>query len=49
MTVLVVHKDDDMMPGPGWFKLAHERWRKDSEKLRVWTDEVKMVYAAWKR
>ena len=49
MTVLVVHKDGDMMPGPGWFELARSRGRNIADKLNVWTDEVKKVYAAWKR
>lgn len=49
MTVLVVHKEGDMMPGPGWFELARQRGRNVSDKLRVWTDEINKVYAAWKR
>lgn len=49
MTVLVVHKDGDKMPGPGWFQLAEERGRDVSALLRCWIAELKVVYAAWKR
>jgi len=47
MTVMVVHKGGDMMPGPGFFELAQSRGRNISNRLACWTNELNAVYAAW--
>lgn len=48
MTVLVVHKEGDGMPGAGWFQLAKDRGRDVSNKERCWIEERNKVYDAWK-
>ena len=48
LTVIVVHKDGDMMPGTGWFELARSRGRNVADKIRAWTEEINAVYAVWK-
>ena len=47
MSALVVHKDGDMQPGPGFFELAEELGKDTSDILRCWMDELKRVYACW--
>lgn len=47
LTVIVVHKQGDMQPGPGFFELAEELGRDTSDILKCWVDELKKVYAYW--
>ncbi len=47
LSVLVVHKDDDM-PGQGFFILADELGRDTSDPLKLWMTELKNVYAYWR-
>ena len=47
LTVIVVHKDGDMQPGPGFFELAKERGRDISDREKCWVDELKKVYRYW--
>ncbi len=47
LTVIVVHKDGDMQPGPGFFELAKERGRDTSDREKCWVDELKKVYRYW--
>jgi len=47
LTVLVVHKTGDKMPGNGFFKLAAELGRNTSDRERLWSEELKKVCAAW--
>lgn len=47
LTVLVVHKDGDMQPGPGFYKLAKELGRDTTDLVKCWIDELKAVYAKW--
>lgn len=47
LTAIVVHKDGDMQPGPGFFELAKELGRDTSNIALCWIDEVKKVYSAW--
>lgn len=47
LSVLVVHKTGDLMPGPGFYKLAKQLGRDTSDKERCWIDELKRVYEQW--
>jgi len=46
-SVIVVHKDGDMQPGPGFFDLAKRPGRDTSDILKCWVDELHTVHAAW--
>lgn len=48
LSVIVVHKAGDMMPGPGFFKLARELGRDTSDREKCWSDELKKVYGSSK-
>lgn len=47
LSVLVVHKDGDMRPGPGFFSLAADRGRDIADQDRVWVGEFNRVVAYW--
>jgi len=47
LSVVVVHKEGDMQPGPGFFKLAKELGRDASDIPKCWIDELKKVHAYW--
>jgi hypothetical protein len=47
MTALVVHKDGDMQPGPGFYELAKSLGRDVCDIDVCWVNEFKKVYAAW--
>lgn len=47
LSVLVVHKDGDMQPGPGFFELAGQLGRDTSDILRCWIEELKKVHRVW--
>ena len=49
LTALVVHKHGDMQPGPGFFELAQELGHDTSDIVKFWIEEVKRVFAAWKK
>ena len=49
LTVIVVHKDGDMQPGPGFFELANSLGRDTSDIMKCWVDEFKKVHAYWAR
>lgn len=46
LTVLVVYKGGDQMPGPGFFKLAEELGKDVRDKLKFWSDEFNLVLEA---
>jgi hypothetical protein len=46
LSVMVVHKDGDQMPGPGFFKLAKKLGRDPSDRVRCWMEELNKVYAS---
>jgi hypothetical protein len=48
LSVIVVHKAGDMMPGPGFFKLAKKLGRDTSDREQCWSDELKKVYGSSK-
>ena len=47
LSVIVVHKDGDMQPGPGFFELAKELGRDTSDILKCWVEELKKVHRVW--
>lgn len=47
MTAIVVRKEGDMEPGPGFFELAKSLGRDTSDPTRCWVEEFKRVHAAW--
>ncbi|MCK4283658.1 MAG: hypothetical protein KAX44_05025 [Candidatus Brocadiae bacterium] len=47
MTALVVHKDGDMQPGPGFFDLAQSLGRDTTDITACWVEELKKVHAVW--
>ena len=49
LTVIVVHKDGDMEPGPGFFELARNLGRDTSDKTRCWVNELHRVHREWGR
>jgi hypothetical protein len=49
LSVVVVHKDGDMRPGPGFFQLAKKLGRDTSDIDRCWVDEFTRVIEVWKR
>jgi hypothetical protein len=48
LTVIVVHKDGDMRPGPGFFDLATRRSREVIDIDKTWVCELDTVFGYWK-
>jgi hypothetical protein len=48
LTALVVHKNGDYKPGPGFFELAKKRGRNTNDIDKCWIEELKAIYAVWK-
>lgn len=48
LTAVVVHKNGEMKPGPGFFKLAESRGRNVSDIDRCWIEEFNKVVAHWR-
>lgn len=48
LTVVVVHKHDDMRPGPGFFDLAKARGRDTADIDKTWLAELDRVWGHWK-
>lgn len=46
LSVVVVHKNGDRQPGPGFFSLARARGRAGSDEA-IWINELRTVYDAW--
>jgi hypothetical protein len=47
LSVIVVHKTGDQIPGPGFFKLAKSLGRKVTDKETFWIDELSAVHGYW--
>ena len=47
LSVIVVHKEGDMQPGPGFFDLAKQLGRDTSDILKCWIEELKQVHRYW--
>ena len=48
LSVVVVHKGSDGMPGNGFFELARRKGRRFSDHDEFWVTELRRVYATWK-
>lgn len=48
LSIVVVHKTGDMMPGKGFFDLARFLGRDVADTEKFWSKEVAHVFAAWK-
>ena len=48
LTVVVVHKHGDKMPGPGFFDLATQLGRDTKDRVVCWVREVERIYDQWK-
>lgn len=46
-TVVVVHKQGDQQPGPGFFEMAEEQGRNVSDPVACWIEELNAVYDHW--
>ena len=46
LSVLVVHKGGDLMPGPGFFDLAASLGRNTTDRLKFWAEEFADVLSA---
>lgn len=49
LTAIVVHKNGDMQPGPGFYDLARRLGRDTRDVLKCWIDEAKAVHAYWEK
>jgi hypothetical protein len=49
LTVLVVYKDGEMKPGPGFFELATRLGRNASDDLACWVTEYEYVTRYWQQ
>jgi hypothetical protein len=47
LSVVVVHKGDDQLPGHGFFELAERLGRETRDKVACWVNELKVVYRSW--
>lgn len=47
LSVVVVHKDGDKMPGPGFFDLAKRLGRETTDRLAAWATEMDAVQRSW--
>jgi hypothetical protein len=47
LTAIVVHKNDDMLPGPGFFELAKTLGRNTKDTLACWVQEFNKVHDYW--
>ena len=49
LTVIVVHKNGDYQPGPGFFELAKELGRNTSNIMECWIKELHQVHDYWSK
>ena len=49
LSVLVVHKNGDMKPGPGFFELANSLGRDTRDADKAWIAETQKVYQYWNK
>jgi hypothetical protein len=48
LSVVVVHKDGDMRPGPGFFELAQHLGHEVEDLDRFWIEEFRCVCEYWR-
>ena len=49
LTALVVHKNGDMKPGPGFFELAKRLGHNTSAIDKCWIEQINKVFAVWQK
>ena len=49
LTVVVVHKHGDLMPGPGFFELARSLGHDTDDREAFWVGELAEVHREWSR
>lgn len=49
LSVLVVHKNGDVKPGPGFFELAASLGRDTRDADKAWIAETQKVYQYWNK
>jgi len=47
LSAVIVHKEGDMMPGPGFFELAQDLKKDVSDILKCWIAELHRVFDYW--
>lgn len=47
LSVVVVYRHGDQMPGPGFFELARSLGYRFTDETRFWVEHLKAVYRAW--
>jgi hypothetical protein len=47
LSVVVVHKDGDMQPGVGFYKLGKHLGKNTSDKVLFWLNEFNKVHSYW--
>jgi len=47
LSVIVVHRDGDIQPGPGFFQWAKKLGRDTSDKTTCWVEELRRVHKHW--
>lgn len=47
LSAVVVHRDGETMPGPGFFTLAQKLHRDTSDKIMSWVAELNTAYDYW--
>ena len=47
LTVVVVHKSGDQMPGPGFFELARSLGHDTDDRVGFWASELENVHREW--
>lgn len=48
LTVVVVHKHGDQMPGPGFFRLARSLGYEAKDRNAFWLEELERVHRTWR-
>jgi len=49
LTALVVHKQGDMEPGPGFYSLASSLGRDTRDEQKCWLEELHKVHGYWSK
>jgi hypothetical protein len=49
LSVVVVHKNGDMQPGPGFFLLGQHLGYDTKDLLRFWVEQLRKVHAVWSK
>jgi len=47
LSVVVVYKHGEQMPGPGFFELARSLGHQFRDETQFWIEELRRVYRVW--